>query len=91
MTVTATGDASLPYTNSILERWNAEGLKTAEEIDASIERESEARAKQKGAKTKAQESGTLGNSFDTDDYFEAALKRSFRQSMGDESSESSKS
>lgn len=91
LTVTATGDASLPYTNSILERWNAEGLKTAEEIDASIERESEARSKQKGKKGKPQESGTLGNSFDTDDYFEAALKRSFRQSLSDEESESSKS
>ena len=46
---------------------------------------------EKGKKGKPQESGTLGNSFDTDDYFEAALKRSFRQSLSDEESESSKS
>lgn len=91
LTVAATGDASLPYANSILERWNSEGLKTAEEIDSAIARESEARAKQKGAKGKAQESGTLGNSFDTDDYFEAALKRSFRETFADDAHDSSKS
>jgi len=91
LTVTATGDASLPYANSILERWNSEGLRTVEEIDAAIERESETRAKQKGAKGKPQESGTLGNSFDTDDYFEAALKRSFRETFADDVTGSSKS
>jgi len=65
ITVNATGEASVPYTNAILERWNAEGLRSIEEIDASIEiRKNE--AKNEGA-----------GSFDTDDFFEAALKRSF--------------
>ena len=84
LTVQATGDASLPYANSILERWNSEGLKTAEEIDQAIEREAEKRSAQKGAKgAKAGTENTLGNSFDTDDYFEAALKRSFRETAKD--------
>ena len=68
MTVAATNEASLPYANAILERWHAEGLKTAEDVDRSV-------AEQK-AKKDGQEIG-LGNSFDTDDFFEAALKRSF--------------
>ena len=63
ITVNATGEASLPYANAILERWNAEGLKTVEEIDSSIE------------KKKSESKNELG-SFNTDDFFEAALKRS---------------
>lgn len=65
ITVNATGEASLPYTNAILERWNAEGLHTLEEINASIE------SKKKELKTES------AGSFDTEDFFEAALKRSF--------------
>ena len=67
ITVNATGEASLAYANAILERWNAEGLKTPEEIEQAIETE------------KSERSGEpkLGSSFDTDDLFEAALKRSF--------------
>ena len=71
MTVNATGEASLPYANSILERWNAEGLHTLEEIRTANEAE---KSKKNAQKNKAE----LGNSFDTDDFFEAALKRSFR-------------
>lgn len=70
MTVNATNDASLPYANSILERWNAENLHTLEEIRAANEAEKAKKAAKKGA-------AELGNSFDTDDFFEAALKRSF--------------
>ncbi len=92
LTVQATGDASLPYTNSILERWNSEGLKTAEEIDSSIAAEAEKRSGQKGRKPTGKTGDTvLGNSFDTDDYFEAALKRSFRETGADEVTGSSKS
>lgn len=67
ITVNATGEPSMAYANAILERWNAEGLKTVEAIEQAIESERE------------EKSGTptLGNSFDTDDLFEAALKRSF--------------
>lgn len=77
MTVNATGEASLPYANSILERWNAEGLRTAEEID----RDTAAQQAKKEGKSNLKKSGkpTLGNSFDTDDFFSAALRRSFAE------------
>lgn len=68
VTVNSTGDASLSYANAILERWNSEGLHTAEAIDASLAAESE------------KKSGSVSvGSFETDDYFEAALRRSFRE------------
>jgi DnaD/phage-associated family protein len=71
MTANATGEASLPYANSILERWNAEGLKDAKAIEAYNEQARAKREGKKGAKT------GLGNSFETDDFFEAALRRTF--------------
>lgn len=71
MTVNATGDASVPYTNAILERWNAEGLRTVEQIDAQIN--------EKKAQKEADAQNTLGTSFDVDDFFEAALRRGLSQ------------
>lgn len=70
ITVGATNTPSPAYANAILARWNSEGLKTAEEIDARL-------AEEAAEKSKATEKTTLGNSFDTDDFFEAALRRSF--------------
>lgn len=87
LTVNATSDPSLPYANAILERWNAEGLRNEEEIRASMEasagdaqgaRGQRNRKGGKGGKT-ASGKPSLGNSFDTDDFFEAALQRSFQQ------------
>ncbi len=72
ITVNATGEASIPYANSILERWNSEGLKTLEQIRTYIEQE---KAKKN---SKVKEKNELGKSFDTDDFFEAALRRSFK-------------
>ena len=80
LTVQATGEASLPYANSILERWSSEGLKSAQEIDAAIAAEQEKRRGQRAQKAGKSE-GALGNSFDTDDFFEAALRRSFRETQ----------
>ena len=77
MTVTATNEASVPYANSILERWNADGLHTAEEIDRAVAEEKEKRLGKKNPQKSAEP--TLGNSFDTDDFFEAALRRSFSE------------
>ena len=67
ITVDNTGKPSLPYANAILENWYKAGLKTLEEVDAAME-----------DYKKAHES-TLdnGGSFDTDDFFEAALRRSY--------------
>ena len=74
VTVAATNEASLPYANAILERWHAEGLQTAADVDRAI---AEQKAKKDG------QQASLGNSFDTDDFFEAALKRSFSTSKKD--------
>lgn len=73
ITVNATGEASLPYTNAILEKWNANAWKTATEIEAGMNAE---REKREGSTAGKKE---LGNSFDTDDFFEAALARGFRE------------
>lgn len=72
ITVNATGEPSLPYTNAILEKWNANAWKTADEIEAGMNAE---REKREGNTAKKE----LGNSFDTDDFFEAALQRGFRE------------
>ena len=55
----ATSDPTPAYTNAILERWNKEGLKTLDEIEAADSQKLPGEG-----------------SFDTDDFFEAALKRS---------------
>jgi DnaD/phage-associated family protein len=70
-TVAATNEPSVPYTNAILERWNAEGLRTAEEIRSYLEEQE--------AKKNGNGNSGLGNSFDTDDFFEAALRRSYQE------------
>ena len=76
MTVTATNEPSVPYANAILERWNAEGWKNLEEIQAHL---SEEKAKKEGATSVDQDGkSVLGNSFDTDDFFKAALERGFQ-------------
>jgi DnaD/phage-associated family protein len=62
VTADATGNASMPYANSILERWNAASLRTLEEIEESY----------KTGQGKAAKEG----SFDTDSFFEAAVRRS---------------
>ena len=64
--VDAIGKSSIPYTNSILERWAVAGLRTLEEIQKAEE-----------ARTAPKTPASPGNSFDTDDFFDAALKRSF--------------
>lgn len=73
ITVNATGEPSLPYTNAIIEKWNANAWKTADEIEAGMTAE---REKREGSTAGKKE---LGNSFDTDDFFEAALQRGFRE------------
>lgn len=68
ITVEATKEPSLNYANSILERWHTEGIRTPADVQNDKE-------KRQGAR--AEKDLTLGNSFDTDDFFAAALKRSF--------------
>jgi DnaD/phage-associated family protein len=70
VTVDATGKGSFAYANAILERWNAEGLRTLDAIENS---------------DKNQKSSTPAmGSFDTDSFFEAAVRRSLGET-GEES------
>ena len=52
------------YTNAILERWYTEGLKTADEIRRYLDRQSA-------------EKTAVGKSYDAEEFFNAALARSF--------------
>lgn len=70
ITVDNTGEASLPYANKILESWHQSGLHTADEVSAEIEK---GRAARKSAKSSADKS------FNTDEFFEAALKRGLEE------------
>ena len=63
ITVDSIGKASLPYANTILERWYAEGYRGVEDVKKAI---ADYRSKKTG-----------GGSFDVDDFFEAALKRTY--------------
>lgn len=67
VTVDATGNPSIPYANSILDRWAAADLHTLSDIEKA---DAERTARSKSPTTP-------GNSFDTDDFFDAALRRSF--------------
>ena len=62
-TVNATGKASVPYASKILERWYREGLTTPEAVE---------KAEREDGKGKED-----NENFDTDDFFEAALRRSY--------------
>ena len=64
-TVDATHEPSCPYANGILERWFADGIDTPDKVAAADEKHLVAKA--------AEQSG----GFDTDIFFEAALKRSY--------------
>lgn len=72
------------YMNGILERWFADGITTPEAVRADAEAHLKSSGglpvgAQTGAKNAAKSSraDTRGASFDTDEFFEAALKRSY--------------
>ena len=65
----ATTDVNVAYVNSILDRWNAEDIRTPEEVRA----DKEAHQAKRNGKGKAEQSE---GSFDTDDFFDAAMRRS---------------
>ena len=64
ITVAATKEPSIHYANAIIEKWNANGIKTLAEIDALYASREEQKALD-------------GSSFDVDDFFDAALKKSY--------------
>lgn len=64
ITISKINEPSIPYTNAILEKWHAQNLRTTEEISAYID---------SAKKEKSQ--GT--SSIDLEDFFNAALKKSY--------------
>jgi DnaD/phage-associated family protein len=73
----ASTDVSVPYVNSILARWHKEGIKTPADVQADKQASESAKTKGKAAgKGKAEQAA---GSFDTDDFFDAAM----RKSLGD--------
>lgn len=82
-TVDTIGEASMRYTDGILKRWQSEGLTTPEAVAESDERHRQAvereNANRGAGKDKTKSKNTSqGGSFDVDDFFEAALKRSYQ-------------
>ena len=65
----ATNDVSVAYVNSILDRWNAEGIRTPAAVAADKEARDAKRANGKAGESQ-------NSSFDTDDFFDAAMRRS---------------
>ncbi len=70
----AATDVNVPYVNSILKRWHTEGIRTPADVQAGREaREAEKDKRKAKSKGKAEQSS---GSFDTDDFFDAAMRRS---------------
>lgn len=67
--VDATGNASVAYVNSILDRWNSENIRTPEQVDAD-------RAAHEAKNAKVKPTAESGGSFDTDDFYDAAMRKS---------------
>ncbi len=72
VTVNNTGNPSMDYANRVLENWYAAGYTTPDEVDA-------AQAERNGQKPLPE-----GTSFSTDEFFEAALLRSYGSSRDGE-------
>ena len=68
ITIEKTGKISYAYMAKILDNWHNNGIKTAEDVEKSLE---EYKNKQKMSTS----------TFDTDDFFEAALERSNKKMM----------
>ena len=68
ITVDNTGKNALPYMNKVLQNWSDAGLKTLADVEASL-----ASYQQKKATAEQNQAA-----FETDEFFEAALKRSFQ-------------
>ncbi len=72
VTISNTGKPSISYANAVLENWYKAGLGTLEEIEASIAEYQKNKEAEKTGETRP-----AGSSFDTDEFFEAALRRSY--------------
>ena len=80
ITADSTGEASLKYANAVLENWFNEGVTTVEQVNARAEEFEKNRKPVQKAKTKQGGASTpFKPSFD-DDFFEAAVRRSYEDS-----------
>lgn len=68
VSVDATGAPSMPYINKVLSNWKEAGYTTAEQVKSALEEYKQ--------KKETRAAGAPNNSFATDEFFEAALKRS---------------
>ena len=66
ITVGATSKPSIHYANAILEKWYSLGIKTLDEVNALMEQ-------------REAEKAESGSSFNVDDFFDAAIKRSYSE------------
>lgn len=80
VTVDAKGSPNLKYMDAVLANWNRDGLRTVEEIQAAEEKFHADKAGKKGKKT-AEGQG----SFNTDDFFAAAVRRSLGEDFDPDS------
>lgn len=76
VTVNSTGKATMPYMNTVLEKWKANSLATVDEVKKADEEFKKESSKSKPQKAKKPEE-KKERSFSTDDFFEAALRRSY--------------
>ncbi len=79
VTVDTKGTPKMSYINSILSNWNSKNLRTPAEIDAD---QATFRAERERTRGKHGTGATpSGGSFDTDDFFAAAVKRSLGEDI----------
>ena len=74
ITVENTSEPNIKYMHKVISNWYEQSIKTPEEADKASEKYRRANPTKKGGK-KTGPSG--GGSFDTSDFFEAALRRSY--------------
>ncbi len=72
VTVDKINEPSLPYMNRVLENWQKSGLNTIEAVESSLEMYKKNKA----------EAASKNSGFETDEFFEAALKRSDKYYQG---------
>ncbi len=79
ITVDTKGSPKMSYINSILSNWNRDQLRTPTEIEASLaayKQEQERDRAAKTAKKSPPQASSAPASFNTDDFFDAAVRRS---------------
>ncbi|MBQ4043297.1 MAG: DnaD domain protein [Clostridia bacterium] len=73
VTVDKIQEPSVPYMNRVLENWHKAGLNTLEAVEASLETYKKSKA----------EAASQNSGFETDEFFEAALRRSDKYYQGE--------